>query len=82
MHLIGLLASKHHRLCEDYCNIDDPSLPDRLDAIETRIETRTREYFPGTSALTERDPRGATVKLLPPSGATNDWGQTGLCVLA
>lgn len=27
------------------------------------------------------DPRGATVKLVLPSGFTNDWGQEGVCVL-
>lgn len=26
------------------------------------------------------DPRGAVVKLRVPSGRTNDWGQTGVCV--
>ncbi len=26
------------------------------------------------------DPRGATVKLKMPSGQTNDWGQSGICV--
>lgn len=26
------------------------------------------------------DPRGCTVKLVVPSGKTNDWGKTGICV--
>lgn len=41
---------------------------------------------PGTVVQTNRhlvdsgDPRSAVFKLKVPSGRTNDWGQTGICV--
>lgn len=34
----------------------------------------------GVTPIFSGDPRGACVKLQLPSGRTDDWGQTGLCV--
>lgn len=34
----------------------------------------------GVTPVFQGDPRGAVVKLRVPSGRTDDWGQTGLCV--
>lgn len=34
----------------------------------------------GMEAIFQGDPRGAAIKLKVPSGRTDDWGQTGICV--
>jgi len=46
---------------------------------EAEIRTACRA-LPGCEPIFGGDPRGATVKLRVPSGRTNDWGQTGICV--
>lgn len=47
---------------------------------------RTREFIRsitvpyGIEPIFSRDPRGACVKVKVPSGKTDDWGSTGICV--
>lgn len=43
-----------------------------------RVEKLCAPY--GIKPDFQGDPRGAVVKLKVPSGRTNDWGQTGVCV--
>jgi hypothetical protein len=72
------LTRRHHRATEEYCNTGDP------DGIEP-IERKIRELISGfwgdnVTAKFSGDPRGATVKLQVPSGKTNDWNESGICV--
>lgn len=78
---IATLAKRHESLCVRYCNEGDFN-PKRIENAEKRIADLLKIMFPGTGFIAQRDPRGATIKLNPPSGATNDWGREGLCVLA
>jgi hypothetical protein len=42
---------------------------------------RVKELMPeGFKAITNGDPRGAVFIITVPSGRTNDWGRTGICV--
>ena len=79
--IIATLAKRHESLCVRYCNEADFN-PKRIDNAELRIAKLVSIMFNGTGLSFQRDPRGATVKLLPPSRATNDWAGEGLCVLA
>lgn len=47
-----------------------------------RIEQRVSELCAkhGLKPVFNGDPRGAVLKIIVPSGRTNDWGQTGVCV--
>ena len=45
---------------------------------ETRITSALAQF--GATAAFSGDPRGACVKVVVPSGKTNDWGRTGICV--
>ena len=45
---------------------------------QRRMEALLAPY--GVTPDFSGDPRGAVVKLKVPSGRTDDWGQTGLCV--
>lgn len=71
------LARKHHREQERLCNGNGSE--ERSENLEAVIVKRSAEigakgvHFSG-------DPRGATVKLILPDGATNDWGSEGWCV--
>lgn len=79
------LAEKHHKLMEDQCNGVE---------IYTRQGTPRAPLFRNRQAITyllsgigcgvlfSGDPRGCTVKIKFPDGATNDWGQDGFCVPA
>jgi hypothetical protein len=54
----------------------------RLEKREANIEkwfTTTLQPF-GITPDFQGDPRGAVVKLKVPSGRTDDWGKTGICV--
>ena len=46
--------------------------------VEQRVKALCAQY--GVVPVFNGDPRGAVLKLAVPSGYTNDWGQTGLCV--
>ena len=51
----------------------------REELLEKRIRAIVSEL--GLAGVTfSGDPRGATVKVLLPSGKTNDWGHEGYCV--
>lgn len=69
-------ARLHHRLQERACNEQVPE--DHDVPCERRITAICQAI--GCSPLFSGDPRGATVKLKVPSGRTNDWGNTGICV--
>lgn len=77
------LAIRYHRIQERFCNDDMPAATERLfRGDERRIEgavTAFLEPFNVTPVFSS-DPRGATIKLRVPSGRTNDWGNTGICV--
>lgn len=71
-------ARAHGRLQEQACN---EQVPDGHDAkCEQRIRTICTAIHPECKPVFSGDPRGATVKLVLPSGKTNDWGGTGICV--
>lgn len=40
------------------------------------------KHYPAFKPVFQGDPRGACVKLIVPSGKTDDWGRTGICVPA
>lgn len=52
------------------------------DADDQRTDNRVAKTLGavGLGAVLQGDPRGAAVKLVLPSGRTNDWGQEGYCV--
>lgn len=78
------LATKHHKMMEDYCNGRDPYDSEgnegpalkrlRLELIAIASETGCK------GVVFSGDPRGCTVKLTLPNDATNDWGKEGWCV--
>ena len=71
------LSKKHCRLQEQACN---EQVPEDHDAkCEQKIRELCNQLY-GCSPVFSGDPRGCTVKLRVPSGKTNDWGQTGICV--
>jgi len=77
------LARRHHKLMEDYCNgievygNDAEPLPPLRRVTMLLNETAMSV---GCSVKFSGDPRGCTVKLVLPSGNTNDWGKEGWCV--
>lgn len=76
------LAATHGRLQEEACSV---AMSEEREAAhgrkEERTESKIRSLLPeGWGVVFSGDPRGATVKLTCPSGRTNDWGQTGICV--
>jgi hypothetical protein len=81
------LAAQYARIQLSICN-DDPSRygpgwEEQREKREDKIEKDIRDLcarFPGVRPIFSGDPRGACVKLEVPSGFTDDWGQTGLCV--
>ena len=81
------LATRYHRIQEDYCNGPrngdwtqewQDSLEHREQVIEVGL-TQRRAFYNITPVF-QGDPRGATVKLKVPSGKTNDWASEGICV--
>jgi hypothetical protein len=78
-------ARTHHRLAEDLCNLEMTSKQEdarvrREASCERRIIELCKRLGPGFEPIFQGDPRGATVKLKVPSGKTDDWGATGICV--
>lgn len=77
------LATRHHKLMEDYCNgveiydADGEPLP-ALAKIRAAIVDAAGEH--DCKPIFSGDPRGTTVKLTLPNGATNDWGKEGWCI--
>jgi hypothetical protein len=75
-------AKTHLHFAEAACNRGLQPRPDaRLrsaDRLEQRIIDACLPY--GMTAVMGGDPRGCTVKLKVPSGKTDDFGATGICV--
>ncbi|KKN16588.1 hypothetical protein LCGC14_0974280 [marine sediment metagenome] len=81
-HLIRM-ATRHHRLMEDYCNgievYDDDGEPlPQLAILRQKITKAAKECL--CDVLFSGDPRGCTVKLVLPNGETNDFGKEGWCI--
>ena len=71
-------------LCQDYgsYNGDHGTVP-RIAVHGARTQRRVETLcadLPGIIPVFQEDPRGAVLKLRVPSGRTNDWGHTGICV--
>ena len=79
------LARSHKRYCEAECNGEGAKFDEEGRAIaKPKVEQRIRAVISAMSDGTDKadvkfsgDPRGATVKLILPSGKTNDWGNDG-----
>jgi hypothetical protein len=73
------LSKRHHRLQELGCN---RGLSAAEEAAEKRCEDAIQRLCRGLGCepVFSGDPRGCTVKLRLPSGRTNDFAGTGLCV--
>ena len=71
------LSKLHRTACERYCNEEGfvPATIERREALIVRALEGS-----GIGVTFQHDPRGATVKLIVPSGFTNDWGKEGVCV--
>jgi len=71
------------RLGEELCNIPmsekqqarHEKKDDQAESLAKRILAEV-----GMTAVIGGDPRGAAIKIIVPSGKTNDWGQEGICV--
>ncbi len=48
--------------------------------VADRVDRLAKGY--GLDAVHQGDPRGAVLKLIVPSGFTDDWGHSGVCVPA
>ena len=70
---------RYQHLQEAACN---RGLTVAEDWTERRIEDNLAEVLSHYQMrpMFQGDPRGATVKIVVPSGKTNDWGNTGICV--
>ena len=76
-------SATHQRMAEEECCVEMSERQaawheKRTQQVEARITVLCTPY--GIVPDFQGDPRGATVKLKVPSGRTNDWGQTGICV--
>lgn len=52
----------------------------REQQLEKRIRAIVADLGPGFDVIFSGDPRGCTVKVVTPSGKTNDMGREGICV--
>lgn len=73
------LARRHGRLMEQECNTGRVSAR-TVDNLRNKLIALCAEIDPKCQPVCSGDPRGATVKIQVPSGRTNDWGGTGICV--
>ncbi len=76
-------AATLQRLAEEECNtgrVDGRLVNRHEEAIRLICANAYVEPGKRFEATFQGDPRGAVVKLKVPSGRTNDWGQTGICV--
>jgi hypothetical protein len=71
------LSKYHASLQELACNEPVPEGHD--EKCEAAIR-KVCEALPGCEPIFSGDPRGCTVRLRVPSGRTNDWARTGICV--
>lgn len=70
------LARRHGKMQERACNAPVPENHDAL--CEARISKVCERI--GCVPVFSGDPRGATVKVVVPSGHSNSWGGEGVCV--
>ena len=71
------------RLAEETCSIEMTEKQQaRHEKKDNRAEDLARRICveAGFKAVFQGDPRGAAIKIVVPSGKTNDWGQEGICV--
>ena len=74
-----MLANTSQRYAVLACNVGLTERQERADAAnDARIKALAESV--GCGVVLSGDPRGAVVKIIVPSGRTNDWGQTGICV--
>ena len=83
------LARRHGRIAERECNGHQTPSGDWDEAAAKRDEQASERVEARITAICERigckadfsgDPRGATVKLIVPSGYSDSWGGVGVCV--
>ena len=81
--LIMRQGTTYGRLQEDSCNVEmnDRQLA-RHEKKEQQVEARVTVLAKQLGCVPDfqGDPRGHTIKLVVPSGNTDDWGRTGICV--
>jgi hypothetical protein len=86
LHIADLLmrhGTTYCRMQEDACNVEMSDRQQaRHDKREKQIEDRVTQLCKELGAVPDfqGDPRGHTIKLVVPSGKTDDWGGTGICV--
>ena len=76
-------AQRLHGYAVAACNYSmTPGQEKRQEGIERRVVALVAAIGPGWRADTQRDPRGAVLKILMPSGRYNSWGgrECGYCV--
>jgi hypothetical protein len=75
------LAAKYRRHAEHECNytLGEKQQMQQRD-LSRAIHALAREIG-ATGVILSGDPRGCTVKLTVKSGATNDFGNEGICIL-
>ena len=76
-------GSTYCRLQEETCGVEMTERQEkRHDRKEANVERRVTELCAphNIRPVFEGDPRGHTIKLVMPSGRTDDWGHTGICV--
>jgi len=76
LRLLCLYAKRHHAACERECNEGG----EHAEGMERVINELLAKQGQGLVAIFQGDPRGVTVKVKLPSGATNDFGKEGICV--
>ena len=76
------LGATYGRLAEMECNDERFGTKEerRQGSIERSVQRILKGAMPGAHAVFSGDPRGNTIKVTVPSGRTDDWGDTGICV--
>lgn len=76
------LSKTHHKIQENQCNYQiSKAQQTREKNIETRIIEIIKLLFKKRGGVIfSGDPRGATVKIILPSGYYDSWGGEGFCV--
>lgn len=73
------MSRRYAGLMERDCNTGD--VPEKtVDRLAAKIRAACEAIGAGCVPVFSGDSRGATVKLAVPSGKTDDWGGTGVCV--
>ena len=80
-HKLIRAATSLHKRYEAACSYEWATTEDYERQTERKEAAVTAMLAPyGITAAFQRDPRGAPIKLVFPSGITNDWGSEGYCV--